>query len=72
MKVSLDVLLFGQFDHQHPLIKTRRELLTKKALNFDVYVCRYDMNCHMLIRYDFHVFKSGLSKRIVGMTTNRD
>ena len=26
----------------------------------------------MLIRYDFHVFKSGLSERIVGMTTNRD
>ena len=58
VKVSLDVLLFEQFDHQYPLIKTRRELLTKKALNFDVYLCRFDVNCHMLIGYDFHVFKS--------------
>ena len=26
----------------------------------------------LLIRYDFYVFMSGLSERIVGMTTNRD
>lgn len=32
MKINLDVLLFEQFDHQYPLIKTRRELLTKKPL----------------------------------------
>ena len=49
MKVSLDVLLFGQFDHKHPLIKTRRELLAKKPLilMFIYADCRYDVNCHV-------------------------
>ena len=45
MKVSLDVLLFGQFDHQHPLIKTRRELLTKKS---PLFWCLYMQIWHEL------------------------